>query len=270
MAAGRTHPDRVHPAPPDVPVEPVGRTALLDDQRRHGGDVAAARHRRLRLPVVGHAQATAGVPSQDAGVRRAAASTSSTSQVKGDLPRRARARRAARAHDVRAGVVLKRDGLPARSTSWRPVYAPVRRTHWRSVPTADVNTTFALALSVFALMIVFSIKVKGLGGWTARALRRAVRQANPLLWPFNLLFNLVEYLSKPLSHSLRLYGNMYAGEIIFLLLGAVGRDRPRRHGLRRRAEPRLGDLPHPDRPAAGVHLHDAHRRLPRDGATSTH
>jgi F-type H+-transporting ATPase subunit a len=43
--------------------------------------------------------------------------------------------------------------------------------------------------------------------------------ANPLLWPFNLLFNAVEYVSKPLSHSLRLYGNMYAGEIIFMLLG---------------------------------------------------
>jgi F-type H+-transporting ATPase subunit a len=43
--------------------------------------------------------------------------------------------------------------------------------------------------------------------------------SNPLLWLFNLLFNVVEYVSKPLSHSLRLYGNMYAGEIIFLLLG---------------------------------------------------
>jgi F-type H+-transporting ATPase subunit a len=43
--------------------------------------------------------------------------------------------------------------------------------------------------------------------------------SNPLLWLFNILFNLVEYLSKPLSLSLRLYGNMYAGEIIFLLLG---------------------------------------------------
>jgi F-type H+-transporting ATPase subunit a len=42
--------------------------------------------------------------------------------------------------------------------------------------------------------------------------------SNPLLWPFNLLFNAVEYLSKPLSHSLRLFGNMYAGEIIFLLI----------------------------------------------------
>jgi len=42
--------------------------------------------------------------------------------------------------------------------------------------------------------------------------------SNPLLWPLNFLFNLVEYISKPLSHSLRLFGNMYAGEILFLLL----------------------------------------------------
>lgn len=89
--------------------------------------------------------------------------------------------------------------------------------HWRLVPTADVNTTFALALSVWLLTIYFSIAVKGLGGWL-HELFCAPFGSNPLLWPANLLFNLVEYVSKPLSHSLRLYGNMFAGEIIFLLL----------------------------------------------------
>jgi F-type H+-transporting ATPase subunit a len=89
--------------------------------------------------------------------------------------------------------------------------------YWRSVATADVNTTFALALSVWVLMIFFSIKVKGLGGWV-HELFCAPFGSNPLLWPANLLFNLVEYISKPLSHSLRLFGNMYAGEIIFILL----------------------------------------------------
>jgi F-type H+-transporting ATPase subunit a len=86
------------------------------------------------------------------------------------------------------------------------------------VPTADVNTTFALALSVFMLMIGYSIHAKGLGGWL-HELVTAPFGKNPLLWPANLLMNIVEYLSKPLSHSLRLYGNIYAGEIIFLLLG---------------------------------------------------
>jgi len=89
---------------------------------------------------------------------------------------------------------------------------------FRIVPTADLNTTFALALSVWLLMIFFSIKAKGLGGWV-HELFCSPFGANPLLWPANLLFNAVEYISKPLSHSLRLFGNMYAGEIIFMLLG---------------------------------------------------
>jgi len=88
---------------------------------------------------------------------------------------------------------------------------------WRYVPTADVNTTFALSLSVLVLSIWFAIAVKGLDGWI-HELFCAPFGANPLLWPANFLFNLVEYISKPLSHSLRLFGNMYAGEILFLLL----------------------------------------------------
>lgn len=88
---------------------------------------------------------------------------------------------------------------------------------WRLVPTADVNTTFALSLSVFAMMIWFSIAAKGAGGWI-HELFCAPFGKHVLLWPANLLFNCVEYVSKPLSHSLRLFGNMYAGEILFLLL----------------------------------------------------
>lgn len=88
---------------------------------------------------------------------------------------------------------------------------------WRLVPTADVNTTFALSLSVFAMMIWFSIAAKGVGGWL-HELFCAPFGKHVLLWPANLLFNCVEYVSKPLSHSLRLFGNMYAGEILFLLL----------------------------------------------------
>src|SRR5438034_434390 len=65
--------------------------------------------------------------------------------------------------------------------------------------------------------LAFSIAAKGLGGWI-RELFCAPFGSNPLLWPANFLFNLVEYISKPLSHSLRLFGNMYAGESLFLLL----------------------------------------------------
>jgi F-type H+-transporting ATPase subunit a len=88
---------------------------------------------------------------------------------------------------------------------------------FRYVPTADVNTTFALSISVLALTLFFSITVKGFGGWL-HELFCAPFGSHPLLWPANFLFQMVEYISKTLSHSLRLFGNMYAGEILFLLL----------------------------------------------------
>jgi F-type H+-transporting ATPase subunit a len=88
---------------------------------------------------------------------------------------------------------------------------------FRYVPTADVNTTFALSISVLILTLVFAISVKGLGGWL-HELFCAPFGSHPLLWPANFLFQMVEYVSKTLSHSLRLFGNMYAGEILFLLL----------------------------------------------------
>jgi len=109
------------------------------------------------------------------------------------------------------------------ATAFLPIDIVTRGIHavgpeeFRLTPTADVNTTFALALSVWLLMIWFSIKVKGLGGWM-HELFCTPFGGNPLLWIPNLLFNIVELVSKPLSHALRLFGNLYAGEIIFLLL----------------------------------------------------
>jgi F-type H+-transporting ATPase subunit a len=107
------------------------------------------------------------------------------------------------------------------SMDFLPVDIVAKGTHFisehgfRIVPTADVNTTFALALSVWVLMIVFSVQAKGLGGWLHELF---FSPFGKWLLPANFLFNLIEYISKPLSHSLRLYGNMYAGELIFLLL----------------------------------------------------
>ena len=109
------------------------------------------------------------------------------------------------------------------SMDFLPVDIVAKGTHlvsehgFRIVPTADLNTTFALALTVWLLMIYFSITAKGFGGWM-HELFCSPFGSNPLLWPANFLFNLIELISKPLSHSLRLYGNMYAGELIFLLL----------------------------------------------------
>ncbi|MEO7742126.1 MAG: F0F1 ATP synthase subunit A [Usitatibacter sp.] len=109
------------------------------------------------------------------------------------------------------------DFLPVDIVAWFTSKLPHAEHGFRIVPTADVNTTFALALTVWILMIGFAIAVKGARGFV-HELFCAPFGSNPLLWPLNFLFNVVEYVSKPLSHSLRLFGNMYAGEIIFLLL----------------------------------------------------
>jgi len=111
------------------------------------------------------------------------------------------------------------DFLPVDIVAWFNEHV-LHLEHWRAVPTADINTTFALSLTVFVLMILYGIKAKGVGGWT-KELFVAPFGNHFLLWPVNFLFQLVEFVSKPLSHSLRLYGNMYAGEIIFLLLGML-------------------------------------------------
>jgi F-type H+-transporting ATPase subunit a len=109
------------------------------------------------------------------------------------------------------------DFLPVDIVAYFTHFIPGGEHGFRIVPTADVNTTFALALTVWAMMIGFAIKVKGVGGFIHEIFCSPFG-ANPLLWPANFLFNMVEYISKPLSHSLRLFGNMYAGEIIFLLI----------------------------------------------------
>jgi F-type H+-transporting ATPase subunit a len=93
--------------------------------------------------------------------------------------------------------------------------------HWRVVPTADANTTFAMSLTVLGVVIFYSIKSKGAGGY-AHELFTAPFGANPLLWIPNFFLNLVELLSKPVSLAMRLFGNMYAGELVFMLIALLG------------------------------------------------
>lgn len=92
--------------------------------------------------------------------------------------------------------------------------------YWKPVPTADLNTTLALSLSVIGLVIFFSFKAKGFGGYI-HELFCTPFGSFPLLWPINFVFQLIELIAKPLSLALRLYGNMYAGEIIFLLIALL-------------------------------------------------
>ena len=93
--------------------------------------------------------------------------------------------------------------------------------HWRVVATADPNTTFAMSLTVFVLILVFSVKAKGTGGYL-NELFTAPFGANPVLWIPNFVLNLVELLAKPVSLAMRLFGNMYAGELVFMLIALIG------------------------------------------------
>ena len=91
----------------------------------------------------------------------------------------------------------------------------------RPLPTADLNGTLGMALGVLTLMIYYGVKIKGFGGWV-HELFTAPFGANPLLWPFNFLLNLIEYLAKTVSLGMRLFGNMYAGELLFFLIALLG------------------------------------------------
>jgi F-type H+-transporting ATPase subunit a len=91
----------------------------------------------------------------------------------------------------------------------------------RVVPSADMSATFALSLSVFVLILFYSFKGKGAIGFAKEYLTHPFGK-NPLLVPANLIINTVELLAKPLSLSLRLFGNLYAGELIFILIALLG------------------------------------------------
>ena len=91
----------------------------------------------------------------------------------------------------------------------------------RPLPTADLNGTLGISFGVLLLMFYYGIKVKGATGFVVE-LFTAPFGKNPLLWPFNLLLNLIEYLAKFVSLGMRLFGNMYAGELLFFLLALLG------------------------------------------------
>lgn len=87
--------------------------------------------------------------------------------------------------------------------------------YMKVVPTTDLNITFGMSISVFLLMIFYSIKIKGVGGF-AREL--FFHPFGKWMLPFNFLLKLVEEIAKPVSLALRLFGNLYAGELIFILI----------------------------------------------------
>lgn len=90
--------------------------------------------------------------------------------------------------------------------------------YMRVVPSTDLNATFAMSISVFFLILFYSIKVKGPIGFAKEML---LTPFGKWMIPFNLLLKLVEELAKPISLGLRLFGNMYAGELIFILIALL-------------------------------------------------
>ncbi|MGN6649454.1 F0F1 ATP synthase subunit A [Trinickia sp.] len=109
--------------------------------------------------------------------------------------------------------------LPGRVIGWLGLSGVI--SHHRIVPTADLNGTFGIALGVFVLMIYYNFKIKGAGGFLHELLS-APFGAHPLLWIPNLALNIIEFVAKTVSLALRLFGNMYAGELLFLLIALLG------------------------------------------------
>ncbi len=91
----------------------------------------------------------------------------------------------------------------------------------RVVPSADLSTTLGLSTSVLLVCFFYNIKIKGLGGW-GHELISAPFGAHPALWPFNLAMQIIEFVAKTVSHGMRLFGNMFAGELVFMLIALMG------------------------------------------------
>ena len=93
--------------------------------------------------------------------------------------------------------------------------------YMRVVPTADLNATLGMSLGVLILCLYYSVKIKGFGGWM-HELFTAPFGSHPVLYPINFAMQLIEFVAKTVSHGMRLFGNMYAGELIFMLIALMG------------------------------------------------
>ncbi|MDO9002036.1 MAG: F0F1 ATP synthase subunit A [Aquabacterium sp.] len=93
--------------------------------------------------------------------------------------------------------------------------------YMRVVPTADLSTTLGLSTSVLLICLFYNIKIKGLGGWS-HELVAAPFGDHFLLYPINFLMQMIEFTAKTVSHGMRLFGNMFAGELVFMLIALMG------------------------------------------------
>jgi F-type H+-transporting ATPase subunit a len=108
---------------------------------------------------------------------------------------------------------------------WAAIYGAAghdpHHAYMRVVPTADLSTTLGLSTSVLLVCIAYNIKIKGAGGWV-HELFTAPFGNHPVLWPVNFLMQMIEFAAKTVSHGMRLFGNMYAGELVFMLIALMG------------------------------------------------
>ncbi|MBK7263237.1 MAG: F0F1 ATP synthase subunit A [Rubrivivax sp.] len=108
---------------------------------------------------------------------------------------------------------------------WERIYGAAggdpHHAYLRVVPTADLSMTMGLSVGVLITCLVYNVKIKGLGGWI-HELFSAPFGNHWLLYPFNFAMQIVEFIAKTVSHGMRLFGNMYAGELIFLLIAMLG------------------------------------------------
>lgn len=109
---------------------------------------------------------------------------------------------------------------------WIPHVAQMMGIHFmKVVPTTDPNATFGMSLSVFVLVLIYSFKMKGAGGFAAELTMHPFESSNPIMkvlfLPVNLFLEGVSLIAKPVSLALRLFGNLYAGEMIFILIALM-------------------------------------------------
>ncbi len=108
---------------------------------------------------------------------------------------------------------------------WEKIYGAAghdpQHAYLRVVPTADLSITMGLSVAVLLICLFYNIKIKGLGGWI-HELFTAPFGNHWALYPFNFAMQMIEFIAKTVSHGMRLFGNMYAGELIFLLIALMG------------------------------------------------
>jgi F-type H+-transporting ATPase subunit a len=104
---------------------------------------------------------------------------------------------------------------------WGQVHGDPHHAYLRVVPTADLSITMGLSISILLICIYYNIKIKGAGGWV-HELFTAPFGNHWALYPFNFAMQMIEFVAKTVSHGMRLFGNMYAGELIFLLIAMMG------------------------------------------------